>query len=65
MLISREEIILVSPAGWTHDEAKALVLIAQNKLASRQEQPEQQLYDKQQLESEYLAIAVPVADFSR
>jgi uncharacterized protein YbgA (DUF1722 family) len=56
-----EEIILASPAGWTHDEAKALVLIAQNKLASRQEQSEQKLDDKQQFESEYLAIAVPVA----
>ncbi|AUT04673.1 relaxase (plasmid) [Nostoc sp. CENA543] len=56
-----EEIILASPAGWTHDEAKALVLIAQNKLADKQSQSEQQLDDKQHFESEYLAIAVPVA----
>jgi flagellar motor component MotA len=56
-----EEIILASPAGWTHDEAKALVLIAQNKLAYKQSQSSQQLDDKQQLESEYLAIAIPVA----
>ncbi|WP_339394319.1 relaxase, partial [Nostoc sp. UHCC 0870] len=56
-----EEILLASPAGWTDDEAKALVLIAQNKLASRQEQSEQRLFQKQQLQSEYLAIAVPVA----
>ncbi|MGJ5676785.1 MAG: relaxase/mobilization nuclease domain-containing protein [Nostochopsis sp.] len=38
-----EEILLASPAGWTNDEAKALVLIANNQLASKQEQPEQQL----------------------
>ncbi|MBW4558708.1 MAG: relaxase/mobilization nuclease domain-containing protein [Trichormus sp. ATA11-4-KO1] len=56
-----EEIILASTAGWTHDEAKALVIIAQNKLASRQPQSEQLLSEKQQLQSEYLAIAVPVA----
>ncbi|MBD2303812.1 relaxase/mobilization nuclease domain-containing protein [Nostoc sp. FACHB-190] len=56
-----KEILLASPAGWTNDEAKALVLIAQNKLASRHSQSQQQLDDKQQLQSEYLAIAVPVA----
>ncbi|MBH8578244.1 relaxase/mobilization nuclease domain-containing protein [Nostocaceae cyanobacterium CENA369] len=56
-----EEIILGSPAGWTADEAKALVLIANNQLASKQEQPSQQLDQKQQLQSEYLAFAVPVA----
>ncbi|WP_265277070.1 relaxase/mobilization nuclease domain-containing protein [Nostoc sp. KVJ3] len=33
-----KEIILASPAGWTTDEAKALVLIANNKLASNREQ---------------------------
>jgi hypothetical protein len=33
-----EEIILASPAGWTTDEAKALVLIASNQLASNREQ---------------------------
>ncbi len=56
-----EEILLASPAGWTHDEAKTLMLIAQNKLASKQPESEQQLSDKQQLQSEYLAVAVPVA----
>uniref|UniRef100_UPI0035C948EE DUF3991 domain-containing protein n=1 Tax=uncultured Nostoc sp. TaxID=340711 RepID=UPI0035C948EE len=33
-----EEIIFASPAGWTTDEAKALVLIANNQLASDREQ---------------------------
>ncbi|MHC5915637.1 MAG: DUF3991 domain-containing protein, partial [Nostoc sp.] len=33
-----EEIIFASPAGWTIDEAKALVLIANNQLASNREQ---------------------------
>ncbi|MFS0520190.1 DUF3991 domain-containing protein, partial [Nostoc sp. UIC 10607] len=42
-----EEIIFASPAGWTTDEAKALVLIANNQLAHLQEQPEQQLFRKQ------------------
>ena len=56
-----EEIILASPAGWTHDEAKALVLIAQNKLADKQEQSSQSLDLEQQLQSEYLAIVVPIA----
>jgi hypothetical protein len=35
-----EEIIFASPAGWTIDEAKALVLIANNQLAHSQEQPQ-------------------------
>ncbi|MDZ8141012.1 MAG: relaxase/mobilization nuclease domain-containing protein [Nostoc sp. DedQUE04] len=33
-----EEIIFASPAGWTTDEAKALVLIANNQLPSNREQ---------------------------
>jgi uncharacterized protein YeaO (DUF488 family) len=33
-----EEIIFASPAGWTTDEAKALVLIANNQLASNREE---------------------------
>ncbi len=33
-----EEIIFASPAGWTTDEAKALVLIANNQLAYNREQ---------------------------
>ncbi|MHC5597673.1 MAG: DUF3991 domain-containing protein [Nostoc sp.] len=35
-----EEIIFASPAGWTTDEAKALVLIAKNQLAHLQKQPQ-------------------------
>ncbi|MHC5861643.1 MAG: hypothetical protein ACYTXK_32540, partial [Nostoc sp.] len=35
-----EEIIFASPAEWTTDEAKALVLIANNQLAHLQEQPQ-------------------------
>ena len=37
-----EEIIKASPAGWTHDEAKALVLIANNQLVSNREQKQSQ-----------------------
>ncbi|MFL9453467.1 DUF3991 domain-containing protein [Tolypothrix bouteillei VB521301_2] len=33
-----EEILLASPAGWTSDEAKALVLIANNRLATHKQQ---------------------------
>ncbi|MEA5504747.1 relaxase/mobilization nuclease domain-containing protein [Halotia wernerae UHCC 0503] len=56
-----EEIIKASPAGWNDDEAKVLVLIAENKLAFRQEELQQQLSEKQKFQSEYLAIAVPIA----
>ncbi|MFS0520179.1 DUF3991 domain-containing protein, partial [Nostoc sp. UIC 10607] len=35
-----EEIIFASPAGWTTDEARELVLIANNQLAHLQEQPQ-------------------------
>jgi hypothetical protein len=35
-----EEIIFASPAGWTQDEARELVLIASNQLAHLQEQPQ-------------------------
>ncbi len=56
-----EEIIKASPAKWTTDEAKALVLIASNKLASIESEPEQSLNEKQRQESELLAIAVPIA----
>ncbi|MGJ5676832.1 MAG: relaxase/mobilization nuclease domain-containing protein [Nostochopsis sp.] len=38
-----EEILKASPAFWTTDEARALVLIANNQLASKQEQSQQQL----------------------
>jgi Relaxase/Mobilisation nuclease domain len=56
-----EEIILASPAGWTHDEARELVLIALLQLATIESQPSQQLDQKQRIESEFLAMAVPIA----
>jgi hypothetical protein len=56
-----EEILKASPARWTQDEARELVLIASNKLASSQSEPEQSLTEKQRQESELLAMAVPIA----
>ena len=56
-----EEILQASPAGWTQDEVKYLVLIASNKLASIESEPEQSLDQKQRIESEFLASAVPIA----
>ncbi len=56
-----EEIIFASPAGWTIDEARELVLIASNKLATQKSEPEQSLDEKQRIESEFLAVAVPIA----
>jgi hypothetical protein len=56
-----EEIIKASPAGWTQDEARELVLIASNKLATQKSEPEQSLDEKQRIESEFLAYAVPIA----
>jgi len=56
-----EEIIKASPAEWTQDEARALVLIANNKLLDEQKEPEQTFSEKQRQESEFLAIAVPIA----
>ncbi|MBE9036950.1 relaxase/mobilization nuclease domain-containing protein [aff. Roholtiella sp. LEGE 12411] len=56
-----EEIIFASPAGWTQDEAKYLVLIASNQLATQKSEPEQSLTEKQRQESEFLAVAVPIA----
>jgi hypothetical protein len=56
-----EEILFASPAGWTTDEARELVLIASNKLATQKSEPEQSLDEKQRIESEFLAIAVPIA----
>lgn len=55
-----EEILLASPAGWTNDEAKALVLIANNKLVTQQPPPELKAVEKQQLTQELLVVAVPV-----
>jgi len=56
-----EEIIKASPAGWTTDEARALVLIANNQLANQKSEPEQQPSEKQYQQSEFLARAVPIA----
>ncbi|MBD2533986.1 relaxase/mobilization nuclease domain-containing protein [Nostoc flagelliforme FACHB-838] len=56
-----EEILQASPAGWTQDEARELVLIASNQLATQKSEAEQLLDQKQRQESELLAIAVPIA----
>ncbi|MHC5763915.1 MAG: relaxase/mobilization nuclease domain-containing protein, partial [Nostoc sp.] len=56
-----EEILQASPAGWTQDEARELVLIASNQLATQKSEPEQSLDEKQRIESELLAMAVPIA----
>ncbi|MHC5854775.1 hypothetical protein [Nostoc sp.] len=56
-----EEILKASPAEWTQDEVRELVLIASNKLASIESEPEQSLDEKQRIESEFLAMAVPIA----
>jgi hypothetical protein len=56
-----EEIIKASPAGWTEYEARALVLIANNNLASIESEPEHSLLKKQRQEQELLAVALPVA----
>ncbi|MFS0519064.1 relaxase/mobilization nuclease domain-containing protein [Nostoc sp. UIC 10607] len=56
-----EEIIFASPAGWTQDEARELVLIASNQLATQKSEPEQSLDQRQRIESEFLAYAVPIA----
>jgi len=56
-----EEIIFASPAGWTQDEARELVLIASSQLATQKSEPKQSLDEKQRIESELLAMAVPIA----
>ncbi|AVH68532.1 relaxase/mobilization nuclease domain-containing protein [Nostoc sp. 'Peltigera membranacea cyanobiont' N6] len=56
-----EEILFASPAGWTQDEAKELVLIASNQLATQKSEPEQSFDENQRIESELLAMAVPIA----
>ncbi len=56
-----EEIIQASPAAWTQDEARELVLIASNQLATQKSEPEQSLDQKQRQEDEFLAKAVPIA----
>ncbi|MBE8990354.1 relaxase/mobilization nuclease domain-containing protein [Nostoc sp. LEGE 12450] len=56
-----EEILQASPAGWTQDEARELILIASNQLVTQKSKPEQSLDEKQCIESEFLAMAVPIA----
>ncbi|MBD6619759.1 relaxase [Komarekiella sp. 'clone 1'] len=56
-----EEIILASPAGWTQDEARALVLIANSNLVSEPDELEVLLKEEQLLSQEFLAMAVPIA----
>jgi hypothetical protein len=56
-----EEILQASPAGWTIDEARELVLIANNQLASSQDELEVLLLEEKQISQEFLAIAVPIA----
>ncbi|WP_245246333.1 relaxase/mobilization nuclease domain-containing protein [Nostoc sp. ATCC 53789] len=56
-----EEIIFASPAEWTQDEARELVLIASNQLVTKNSEPEQSLDQKQYQEDELLAKAVPIA----
>jgi hypothetical protein len=56
-----EEIIKASPAKWTQDEARELVLIVSNQLASIESESEQSLDEKQRHEEEFLAEAVPIA----
>ena len=56
-----EEILQASPAGWTQDEARELVLIANSNLASSQDELEVLLLEEQQISQEFLAIAVPIA----
>ncbi|AFZ28291.1 relaxase/mobilization nuclease (plasmid) [Cylindrospermum stagnale PCC 7417] len=54
------EIIRVSPAGWTEDEARKLVLIASDKLELEQPNIELRQVEQPELVNELLAVAVPV-----
>lgn len=54
------DILKVSPARWTEDEARELVFIAQDKLESEQPQIELKSVEKQELINKLLEIAVPV-----
>jgi Relaxase/Mobilisation nuclease domain len=55
-----EEILKASPALWSQEEARALVLIAESKFTRQQRELEAQRPQQQQLRKELLAIAVPV-----
>ncbi|BAY95992.1 MULTISPECIES: relaxase/mobilization nuclease domain-containing protein [unclassified Tolypothrix] len=55
-----EEILKASPAFWSQEEARALVLIAESQFIKQQRELEAQRPQQQQLRKELLAIAVPV-----
>jgi Relaxase/Mobilisation nuclease domain len=56
-----EEILKASPALWSQEEAKALVLIAESNLGLQQLKSQLSPTIQQQLRQELLALAVPVA----
>ncbi|MBD2342151.1 relaxase/mobilization nuclease domain-containing protein [Calothrix sp. FACHB-156] len=55
-----EEILKASPALWSQEEARALVLIAESQFVKQQREIEAQRPQQQQLRQKLLAIAVPV-----
>ncbi len=55
-----EDILKASPALWSQEEARALVLIAESQFIKQQGELEAQRPQQQQLRKELLAIAVPV-----
>jgi Relaxase/Mobilisation nuclease domain len=56
-----EEILKASPALWSQEEVRALVLIAESNLASKQLKSQLSPTEEQQLKQELLALAVPIA----
>ncbi|WP_230967789.1 relaxase/mobilization nuclease domain-containing protein [Nostoc sp. WHI] len=56
-----EEILKASPALWSQEEARALVLIAESNLASQQLKSKLSPTEQQQLKQELLTVAVPIA----
>ncbi|RCJ38263.1 hypothetical protein A6770_39730 [Nostoc minutum NIES-26] len=56
-----EEILKASPALWSQDQARALVLIAESNLELQQQKSQLSPTEKQQLKQELLTLAVPVA----
>lgn len=55
------EIIQASSVGWTKEEAKALVLIASDKMRSKSQTSSAEHSKKQDIQVELLAVAVPVS----
>ncbi|MBD2168459.1 hypothetical protein H6G04_29190 [Calothrix membranacea FACHB-236] len=55
-----EDILKASPAFWSQEEARALVLIAESQFVKQQREIEAQRPQQQQLRQKLLAIAVPV-----